>query len=271
MSFVPAAVLAAALSGVVPAHPAALSPEILAVDQDAKPVVRALDAAALRKEAFCLAEAVYREARGKSLAHQRAIATVVLNRVVAVRLGMQDDDAPPPAASPPGRRGPAPEAGRGAITAESVRGFGRPTVCGVLQAPGQFPWARGKGRRIGEPEAWETASKVAAEALSGKLPHMSGATHFVSGGKPGWAKGMRLVVKHDNHIFMARKDAPALLAALDAAAKAAAEAPPPPMAAAPAPEPLSVAPRARGAAPKGRETSAVPGVRFEVSEAARLR
>jgi len=115
----------------------------------------------------CLANVVYREARGESRAGQAAVAHVVLNRV--------KDPAFPD------------------------------TVCAVAQQPGQFA-RRAPGSAVDQ-EIYDRAKTVAAKALKGlSSDPTNGATHFHSGKrKPGWARKMRLTEVIDGHRFFKRR------------------------------------------------------------------
>lgn len=115
----------------------------------------------------CLANVVYREARGESRVGQAAVAHVVLNRV--------KDPAFPD------------------------------TVCAVVRQPGQFA-ARAPGRAV-EPKSYDRAKEIARKALRGASGDpTNGATHFYSGKrKPSWARKMRLSEVIDGHRFFKRR------------------------------------------------------------------
>ncbi|MDR3510228.1 MAG: cell wall hydrolase [Caulobacteraceae bacterium] len=120
----------------------------------------------------CLADAVYYEARGESVAGQAAIAQVVLNRV----------------------RHPA---------------FPK-SVCGVVfqgASTGddcQFSFAcDGSMRRPKDGAAWARAEQIAARALAGSvMPQVGEATHFhVAGLRTGWSPGLMQVAQVGLHVF----------------------------------------------------------------------
>src|SRR5262249_1440895 len=97
----------------------------------------------------CLAEAIYFEARGEAVRGQIAVAQVVVKRAFS--------------------------------------GYYPPTVCGVVYQNShrhlacQFTFAcDGIPDVIREPDAWERAKKISAQALDGKLwlPEVGKATHY---------------------------------------------------------------------------------------------
>jgi spore germination cell wall hydrolase CwlJ-like protein len=120
----------------------------------------------------CLADAVYYEARGETLAGQAAIAQVVLNRV----------------------RHPA---------------FPK-SVCGVVFQGAntsdncQFSFAcNGAMRRPKDAAAWVRSEQIAARALSGfVMPQVGEATHFHAAGvRPGWGPNLLRVAQVGLHVF----------------------------------------------------------------------
>lgn len=120
----------------------------------------------------CLAQALYFEARGESLVGQVAVAEVILNRV---------DDSGYPG-----------------------------SVCGVVrqghQSDGacQFSYyCDGEPERIGNPEAFERAGKIAWVMLEGKPRILTGkATHFHAASvQPSWARRMVRTAQIGAHIF----------------------------------------------------------------------
>lgn len=129
-------------------------------------------AADSRRELDCLADAVYYEARGESLAGQAAIAQVVLNRV----------------------HHPA---------------FPK-SVCGVVFQGArtgddcQFSFVcDGSMRRPKDGVAWARAERIAARALSGfVMPQVGQATHFhVAGVQPDWGPRLMRVAQVGLHVF----------------------------------------------------------------------
>ena len=124
------------------------------------------------RDVDCLADAVYYEARGETLAGQAAIAQVVLNRV----------------------RHPA---------------FPK-SVCGVVfqgAASGdtcQFSFAcNGAMRRPKDGAAWIRSEQIAARALAGfVMPQVGEATHFHAAGvHPGWGPNLMRVAQVGLHVF----------------------------------------------------------------------
>lgn len=122
------------------------------------------------RQAQCLAEAVYYEARGETPAGQAAVAQVVLNRV----------------------RHPA---------------FPK-SICAVVYQGAQtgrcqFSFAcDGAMRRNKEPRAWTRAQRVAEKALGGYvMADVGNSTHFhVTSLRPGW-RNMVQVAQIDSHVF----------------------------------------------------------------------
>lgn len=163
--------LATAHPAAAPAAPAAGKP--LAVTRvstaPAKPF--SLPQAGAR-DLDCLADAVYYEARGESVAGQAAVAQVVLNRV---------------------RHPEFPK-----------------TVCGVVfqgAATGsdcQFSFAcDGAMDRPKDRIAWAQAERIAARALAGVvMPQVGTATHFHAVGvEPEWGPGLMRVAQVGLHVF----------------------------------------------------------------------
>jgi spore germination cell wall hydrolase CwlJ-like protein len=132
-----------------------------------------IDPENLNKEQRCLAEAVYFEARSESEEGQAAVAQVVLNRV---RSGLYPD-----------------------------------SICGVVyqnrhrHLACQFTFAcEGKALRVTEPEAWESAKRVASAVLEGKtyLADVGGATHYHANYvRPGWSRRLKKMDVIGRHIF----------------------------------------------------------------------
>lgn len=121
-------------------------------------------------ELTCLAEALYHEARGESLAGQVAVAEVILNRV---------DDAAFPG-----------------------------SVCGVVKqgnARGcQFSYiCDGKPDRVREPGAYARVAKIAKAMLDGAPRGLTdGATYFHTPAvRPTWSKRFTRTTRIGSHIF----------------------------------------------------------------------
>lgn len=125
------------------------------------------------REARCLAEAIYFEARSEPEEGQAAVAQVVLNRVSS--------------------------------------GLYPPTVCGVVfqnrqrHNACQFSFAcDGHALRVNEPEAWRTAVRIAASVIAGKtyVSDVGGATHYHANYvRPRWAKYLTKMDVIGHHIF----------------------------------------------------------------------
>jgi len=125
------------------------------------------------RDMHCLATAVYFEARGESIAGQRAVAQVVLNRVLDYRY---------------------PD-----------------NVCGVVfqnqtwRNRCQFSFAcDGQPERINDKGSWATAVDIAREALDGDyfLEGVGEATHYhATYVRPRWSRALRKVEKVGTHIF----------------------------------------------------------------------
>jgi len=127
------------------------------------------------QERYCLAEAIYHEARGEPTLGQLAVANVILNRVAS-------DQYPD-------------------------------SVCGVVhQNRGvrlrcQFTYAcNGRSRKPRPGAHWKKAQRVANQAMDGKrkILAVKGATHYHADYvNPGWDKTMKFVKKIGRHIFYA--------------------------------------------------------------------
>ncbi len=131
------------------------------------------------RQQYCLAQAVYFEARGEPAAGQAAVARVILNRV--------DDDRYPS------------------------------TICGVVfqgqnaQRGCQFHFAcDGLSDRPHDRTAWETANRIAYMVRENWLPDPVGNSkyfHAVSVGKPDWTRRMVQTAHLGGHLFYAEKQA----------------------------------------------------------------
>ncbi len=125
------------------------------------------------RENRCLAEAIYFEARGESGEGQAAVAQVVLNRVSS--------------------------------------GLYPATICGVVYQNRrhynacQFSFTcAGKSLRIGEPDAWRQAVRIAGEVTNGKtyVSDVGGSTHFHANYvRPRWARRLEKTDIIGHHIF----------------------------------------------------------------------
>ena len=126
----------------------------------------------------CLAEAIYFESRGEPEAGQAAVAQVVLNRV---RSGIYPS-----------------------------------TVCGVVYQDRNRPFAcqfsfacEGRSLRIEEPGPWATATRIAADVVSGKTydPAVAEAVNYHANYvSPFWVGYLRRVDRIGAHIFYAMRD-----------------------------------------------------------------
>ena len=118
-----------------------------------------------RQEVFCMATAIYHEARGESDEGQAAVAKVIMNRMYSVRYPK--------------------------------------TACEVVYQPHQFTDIE-KAKPDYEGEAWAKASEIAALTYTGLIDiELNGATHYYAPAKvkPAWDVGQRSVVI-GNHKFL---------------------------------------------------------------------
>jgi len=117
---------------------------------------------------FCIAMAVYFEARSEPEAGQRAVATVIINRT---HHGSWPNDA-----------------------------------CSVVKQPAAFSFYwDGKPETITDKAAWETAQRAVHEAWANPWENM-GATHYhATYVAPGWAKRMRRIDQIGQHVFYEEK------------------------------------------------------------------
>jgi hypothetical protein len=126
-----------------------------------------------RREAKCLTEAVYFEARSEPESGQAAVAQVVLNRAKS--------------------------------------GLYPSSICGVVYQNRhrykacQFTFAcEGKALTIREPESWATASRIAQEVLEGNryLPAVGTSTHYHADYvAPYWSRKLKRTDRIGRHIF----------------------------------------------------------------------
>lgn len=118
------------------------------------------------QQLFCLATAVYSEARGEPLAGQIAVAHVVLNRV---------------------NSGKYPS-----------------SICQVVYQPDQFTDIKQSKPKINS-KSWHRSVDVAASCLSGLVVDITdGSTYFYNPSKvrtPNWVHKLQKVVQINNHVF----------------------------------------------------------------------
>lgn len=173
---VPVAIAAAPVS--LPAAMAVQKEATTAIEKD-KPepgksrFADLMDPKTLAREQRCLAEAVYFEARSEPESGQAAVAQVVLNRATS--------------------------------------GLYPSSVCGVVYQNRhrylacQFTFAcEGKALRVTEPEAWQTASRIAKNVFEGRVYNqdVGGATHYHANYvRPYWARKFRKMDVIGKHIF----------------------------------------------------------------------
>lgn len=130
---------------------------------------------ARERQHYCLAEAIYHEARGEPTLGQLAVANVILNRVASKQYPN--------------------------------------SICGVVNQNDhmrlrcQFTYAcNGLPDKPRPGNHWNKAQRVATQAMSGKrsIFAVKGATHYHADYvKPKWAKSFKLVKKIGRHIFYA--------------------------------------------------------------------
>jgi spore germination cell wall hydrolase CwlJ-like protein len=131
-----------------------------------------------KTEIYCLAETMFREARGTNTNEKLLIGSVVMNRIRSNKFA---DDA-----------------------------------CAVLHQPGQFPWVRkfSKSERMKtikrERHEFDECYVLASYLLSGTVKDTSGGAlyfHNRKGDPRGWTKGLRQVKKTKYHIYYKGKSA----------------------------------------------------------------
>lgn len=119
---------------------------------------------------FCLALAVYWEARGEPFNGQIAVAQVIMQRVES-------------------RRYP-------------------DSICGVVKQRKQFSfYSDGRSDKPTKLQAWDLALSIAEVVQEGRAPEMvPGALWYYAPAKvsPGWAKSMRQVAVIGGHRFMSK-------------------------------------------------------------------
>ena len=110
----------------------------------------------------CLSRMIYHEARGESVAGQRAVAEVIVNRAKSGR-------------------------------------FPR-TICGVVRQPGQFTRIDKAIREPGAYKTASTVASMALKGQTGGVAN--GATYFhASSARPGWAGRFHRVARIGRHVF----------------------------------------------------------------------
>lgn len=129
----------------------------------------------LERAHACLAQAIYYESRGEPVRGQQAVAQVVLNRVKS--------------------------------------GIYPASICGVIfqnkhwRNRCQFSFAcDGIRKRVNDQEAWETANRVADDAIAGRyfLQEIGDATHYHAAYvAPRWRRSLHRMKKIGEHIFYA--------------------------------------------------------------------
>ncbi len=120
----------------------------------------------------CLAQAIYYEARGESLAGRQAVAQVVLNRLHSPLFPKT-------------------------VCSVVFQGAERSSGC-------QFTFTcDGSRARPPEADAWQDAQAVAADALAGRVPSIVGAsTHYHAVWmRPGWSLAMTPTLQIGGHRF----------------------------------------------------------------------
>jgi spore germination cell wall hydrolase CwlJ-like protein len=142
-------------------------------DADRPSYASLIDPDSMSKEERCLAEAVYFEARSEPEEGQAAVAQVVLNRV---------------------KSGLYPSSVCGVVYQNRNRRF----AC-------QFSFAcEGKALRVTEPDAWQTAVRIAREVTFGQTynAEVGGATHYHANYvRPFWAKRLKKMDVIGRHVF----------------------------------------------------------------------
>lgn len=118
------------------------------------------------REANCLAENIYHEARSEPIEGQVAVAQVTLNR-------MQHDTK-----------------------------F-KSSICGVVYEKAQFSWTLNKVRSIKELQAWEQSKKLAKAVLDGyaRIPNFNALYYHTDYVNPKWNRGKTIITKIGSHIF----------------------------------------------------------------------
>ncbi|MYB35258.1 MAG: cell wall hydrolase [Gammaproteobacteria bacterium] len=136
-------------------------------DRPSSPIYHESYGTGMSNELRCLALNIYHEARGESISGQKAIASVIMNRVRSQRY---------------------PD-----------------SICEVVWQPKQFSWtiAHEKYHAVTDPRAWKVALIIAQRTLAGyEYARVGEATHYhASSVAPYWAAYGNFVVKIGDHIF----------------------------------------------------------------------
>ena len=119
---------------------------------------------------FCLSHAIYWETRGVESQGATMVGEVILNRV-------EHEEFPD-------------------------------TVCAVVHQPWQFAASSAVGAPIIEPDAFDESVRVAIETYLADNRQSDEALFFInySIGTPAWARGMRVVERHGDHVFLTFDD-----------------------------------------------------------------
>jgi len=162
----------------LPTLPHEESADLSPIPADRPDYASLIDEDQWRHEQRCLAQAIYFEARGESDKGQAAVAQVVLNRVSS--------------------------------------GLYPSTICGVVfqnrqhYHACQFSFAcEGRSLRIGEPDAWHRAERIAAAVTTGKtyVADVGDATHYHAlYVHPYWARRLERTDRIGHHVFYKLRD-----------------------------------------------------------------
>ncbi len=136
-------------------------------DRPSPPIYHESQDTGMSSELRCLALNIYHEARGESTSGQKAIASVIMNRVRSQRY---------------------PD-----------------SICEVVWQPRQFSWtiAHERCHAVTDPRAWKKALIIAHRALAGyEYAGVGEATHYhASSVDPYWAAHGLFVAKIGDHVF----------------------------------------------------------------------
>ena len=115
---------------------------------------------------YCMSHAIYWETRGVEAQGATLVGEVILNRV-------EHEEFPD-------------------------------TVCAVVHQPWQFAASAAVGAPIAEPGAFDNSVRAAINAYLNSRRDDGGALFFINDsiGMPGWARGLRVVHRHGDHIFL---------------------------------------------------------------------
>lgn len=136
-------------------------------DHTSSPIYHESYGTGMGSELRCLALNIYHEARGESISGQKAVASVIMNRVRSQKY---------------------PD-----------------SVCEVVWQPKQFSWTitHEKYHAVTDPRAWKMALVIAQLTLTGyEHARVGEATHYhASSVDPYWAAYGQFVVKIGDHVF----------------------------------------------------------------------